>query len=82
MGAGEGGGTPGREGARAGQQGEGARGQQQVLGITRPSTPAGLGGRAAWSSVQVSLSPSLSPSGEPCHFSFWGDSGWLGEWAS
>ena len=38
------GGTPGREEARAGQQGEGARGQQQVLGITRPSTPAGRAG--------------------------------------
>lgn len=78
------GGTPGREEARAGRQGEGARGQQQVLGITRPSTPAGRAGLKGSLAVCPGepLASSLSLWGTTSLFLLGGDSGWLGQWAS
>lgn len=79
-----GGGTPGREEARAGRQGEGARGQQQFLGITRPSTPAGRAGLKGSLAVCPGepLASSLSLWGTTSLFLLGGDSGWLGQWAS
>lgn len=75
-----GGGFRTRSGVHLAERKPGPGGRERVpVGSSRflaspipPPQQDGLGRRAAWPSVQVSLLPPLSPSGEPCHFSFWG----------